>query len=352
MQAPTQDALSAPASTALAFPEFRERAPWWGGDLQTLRNTLVSVDAPLADGAAESLLLDLNDGTGDRLIAQLQQPAVPSERPCIVLVHGLGGDETSSYLKASAHFWLARGYRVLRLNLRGAGPSRPICRFQYHAGKSEDVHAALASLCSQRPELARAGLAIVGFSLGGNVTLKFASEGVGDLPVKAVASVSAPIDLALASRRLHAPRNRVYLWYLLRRLRREAVGEGAELSAAEREVALTARTILEFDDRFVAPRGGFSGVEDYYAKSSALPRLAAIRIPALAVHALDDPWIPAAMYSCLDTVAGAGPEPVAGIRALLPPGGGHVGFHARPCGLEGGGWHDRCIGAFFDRVFV
>ena len=169
MRASTQDVPSALASTALAFPEFRERAPWWGGDLQTLRNTLVPVDAPLTDGVAESLLLDLNDGSGDRLVAQLQQPVLASERPCIVLIHGLGGDEKSSYLKASAHFWLARGYRVLRLNLRGAGPSRAICRFQYHAGKSEDVYAALESLCSQRPEIARAGLAIVGFSLGGSI---------------------------------------------------------------------------------------------------------------------------------------------------------------------------------------
>jgi len=352
------DAEIAPAAKEIpdnqpVYPPFRATAPWWGGDLQTLKTTLVGGEVSLSKWPEETLHLPLADGSGDRLIGQLQLPAGGAgERPCIVLVHGLGGDEASSYLKASARFWLARNHPVLRLNMRGAGPSRSTCRFQYHAGKSEDLHEGLASLCSQRPDLARAGLAVVGFSLGGNVALKFASEGPGALPVKAVASVSAPIDLALASIRLHEPRNRVYLWYLLRRLRRQTLAPGGQLSPAEREIALGARSILEFDDLFVAPRGGFSGAQDYYAQSSAGPRFSAIRMPALAIHALDDPWIPATMYFEARAERQAAPDSVAGCHVLLPPSGGHVGFHSADASGEEACWHDRSIAIFFDRVFA
>lgn len=342
-------------TTALAYPPFRARAPWWGGDLQTLRNAFVGRQPALSRWPAQAVALDLNDGSGDQLLGQLQLPCAATElhRPCIVLVHGLGGDETSSYLQASAQFWLERNHPVLRLNMRGAGPSRATCRFQYHAGKSEDLHSGLASFCTQQPVLAGLGLAVVGFSLGGNVALKFASEGPGALPVLAVASVSAPIDLALASRRLHERRNHIYLLYLLRRLRRDTLGPGAQLTPAEREVARTARTIFEFDDRFVAPRAGFSDADDYYAKCSAGPRLGSIQIPTLAIHAVDDPWIPAEMY--VEASAAASADPLEGCQVLLPPSGGHVGFHcvdpAAPRGTSAC-WHDRSIAVFFERVFA
>jgi predicted alpha/beta-fold hydrolase len=346
------------AAPALSYPPFRARAPWWGGDLQTLRNSFVGPRLTLSRWPEQTVELDLNDGSGDRLLGQLQLPSAPDAVPrtCIVLVHGLGGDETSSYLQASAQFWLERNHPVLRLNQRGAGPSREICRFQYHAGKSEDLHAGLASFCDQQPSLAAQGLAVVGFSLGGNVALKFASEGPGALPVRAVASVSAPIDLALASRRLHERRNYLYLRYLLHRLRRDTLGPGAQLTPDEREVARTARTILEFDDRFIAPRGGFSGAQDYYAKCSAGPRLSAIELPTLAIHAMDDPWIPAEMY--FEASSSAPVEPRAGCQVLLPPSGGHVGFHsAEPAPTSAPGestacWHDRSIAIFFERVFA
>ena len=133
------------------FPRFRARPPWWGGDLQTLRNSLVGGRRggapPAPAGSAERLWLDLADGTGDALAGWLERPAAPRPgAPWLVLIHGLGGDETSAYIQTSAAHWLARGHGVLRLNLRGAGPSRERCRFQYHAGRTEDLAAALAAL--------------------------------------------------------------------------------------------------------------------------------------------------------------------------------------------------------------
>ncbi len=135
------------ARTEPEFPPFAPRAPWWGGDLQTLRNVLVTRHARLDGYPAERLRLAINDGSGDVLLAVLNRPLAPAAgRPLAVLVHGLTGTEDSFYLLNTAAHLLTLGFPVLRLNLRGAGPSRPLCRFQYHAGRSEDFAAALAAL--------------------------------------------------------------------------------------------------------------------------------------------------------------------------------------------------------------
>ena len=98
-------------------------------------------------------------------------------------------------------------------------------------------------------------------------------------------------------------------------------------------------TIWEFDEAFVAPRGGFADALDYYAQSSAIHRLDAIRVPTLVIHALDDPWIPVRSYRDRDWSEDSA------ARLLLAPGGGHVGFHGRGSPIP---WHDRCIQLFFD----
>jgi len=325
------------------YPSYRSRAPWWGGDLQTLRNSLrgsSAAEAALARVPQERLWLDLADGTGDQLAALLQRPESASGAlPLAVLVHGLGGDETGVYMQVSAAHLLALGHAVVRLDLRGAGPSRDRCRFHYHAGRSEDLRAALRALVADRPELVRHGIALIGYSLGGNMVLKFAGEGEDELPVRAVVSVSAPVDLAAASRRFLAPRNRFYHWHMLRRLKSEAIAPGAETTASEREAILGAKTLYEFDDRFVAPRAGFRGADEYYERSSARRFVPGIRVPTLALHALDDPWIPSDAYREIEW---QGP-----VRALLAGSGGHVGFHARGrvC------WHDGCIEVLFETLF-
>lgn len=103
---------------------FRERAPWWGGDLQTLRNHLLAGQQPLPSTTV-TRLFPISDGTGDRLMGRLEQPVHPAPgTPLIVLMHGLTGCEDSTYVRRSAAFHLLRGRRVLRLNLRGAGPGR------------------------------------------------------------------------------------------------------------------------------------------------------------------------------------------------------------------------------------
>ena len=311
---------------------FRPRPPWWGGDLQTIRNFVVMrilrIGLPALPG--ERLYLPMTDGSGDRLAASLT-PA-PGRRPLLVLIHRLTGCEESTYMLTSARHFHALGYPVLRLNLRGAGPSRATCRGHYHAGRGEDLRDALEAL-----DPAAAGLILVGYSLGGNMLLKFLTEHGGAFPIRAAATVSAPIDLAATARHIMRPRNLIYQRRLLAGMKRGALAGG--LRPAERDAVEAARTVYEFDDGFVAPHHGFGGAERYYAACSALGFLDAIPVPTLMIHAQDDPWVPAAAY--LDYDWRANPR----LTALIPRGGGHCGFHDR-----GGTWHDRAMAAFFDQV--
>src|SRR5690348_1565707 len=195
-----------PGLSAADFPPFLARAPWWGGDLQTLRNYLVRQLAPLP--AAERLHLPMRDGSGDRLVASLHRPvAAGTRRPLVVLIHGLTGSEQSHYMVKTAAHLLRLGFTVLRLNLRGAGASRPSCRFQYYAGRSEDFADALAALPGA---LTQGGVVAVGYSLGANMLLKYLGERGSEAPLQGAIAVSAPLDLAGTSRRLMWRRNGLY----------------------------------------------------------------------------------------------------------------------------------------------
>ncbi len=325
---------STPIISALDFPPFRPRAPWWGGDLQTLRNFLIRSSDRLSDFPQQRLILPLRDGSGDRLVATLSRPVPAGGRPLIVLIHGLSGNEDSFYMGKTAVHLLALGYPVLRLNLRGAGQSRPFCRLQYHAGRSEDFADALAALPA---ELTGAGVIGIGFSLGANMLLKFLGEHGEAASLRAAVAISAPLDLAATSRCLMRWRNAPYQRYLLSHMRVEALGEGAVVTADERQAILRARSIWEFDHSFSAPRNGFAGAEDYYHRNASGGFLDGIAVPTLVIHALDDPWIPSAPYLAYDWRGNRSLLP------LLPACGGHVGFLGRDRRVP---WHDLCIGQF------
>ncbi len=322
-----------------AFPTFRPRAPWFGADLQTLRNVLRGPVINPSGRNATEIVLPLDDGTGDALVGALDQPSSAlGGKELVVLIHGLSGSADSAYILASASAWLERGHPVLRLNLRGAGASRQYCRLQYHAGRTDDLRNALRAV---GPDALRNGLILVGYSLGGNMLLKFLAEYGRDLPILAAASVSAPIDLSAASQRFLALRNRPYHRHLLATMKLECFGGRSEISEPERSAVEAAQTIYDFDENFVAPRNGYRDAEHYYAENHARQFLDEIRVPTLVIHALDDPWIPATSYTSHEWHANPRVHP------LLAPGGGHVGFHGQGARLP---WHDRCIGIFVDHV--
>lgn len=306
-------------------PPFRERAPWFGADLQTVRNLLRGGPPDLPGG--ERLLLTMPDG--DRLAARLDLPAWPSARPLVILIHGLTGSERSLAVVATTRHLLRQGWPVLRLNLRGTLLSRPTSTGRYHAGKTEDLAAALRQLPAN---LRGDGIILLGHSLGGNLVLKFMGEGCHGLPVLTAVAVSVPLDLAASCTRMMSRRNLAYHAYLLREMKREALAQGAALTTRECSAIAGARSIYEFDDRFVAQRFGYRDAEDYYESNSAKNFLATITRPTLILHALDDPWIPS---ECL---AGVNWPRLPAIEIMLSPRGGHLGFHGRDSRVP---WHDR-----------
>ena len=336
--------ITAPRALAhMDFPTFVPRLPWRGSDLQTLRNYLLRQQVDLSAWPSERVYLDMADGSGDRLAALLQEPEVSRNRPLAILIHGLTGCEDSSYLQATARCLLIAGHPVVRLNLRGAGPSRAHCRGHYHAGRSEDLQAALTALGDQRPELQHNGVVMAGYSLGANTMIKFLATLNSDSPIRAAAAISTPLDLAASADRMAQTRNRIYHNYLLARMKEEAVAGAAEVSASERRAIESARRIYQFDDHFVAPRAGFANAADYYARCSAKDFLPQVECPTLVIHALDDPWIPAEAYVRFDWSCNPNLIP------LLPQAGGHVGFHG-----QGGRtpWHDVCLLHFLGTLDV
>jgi predicted alpha/beta-fold hydrolase len=323
---------------SLDLPSFRPRFPWWGGDLQTMANRLRGVSTSLVPHATERLKFPLPDGTGDTLLASLDRPATPKPGlPLVILIHGLTGSQDSLYIFTMARLLLDRGMRVLRLNLRGAGPSRAVCTQHYYAGRSQDFRALLAVLPE---ELTRDGMVAVGYSLGGAMLLKYLGEEGAASPLRAAASVCAPIDLAITCRHMMRLRNRIYHRYILDLMKREATGEGALVSAAERAAIMGSRTVWDYDDVFIAPRYGFASAEDYYERCRPTRFMAGIRVPTLVLGALDDPWIPGSLYKEYDWVANRSLTP------LLPEHGGHVGFHG-----TGGRqpWSDLVVARFFEQ---
>src|SRR5262245_65385472 len=180
----------------------------------------------------------------------LDRPVQPrAGRPLAILIHGLTGWEGSIYVLSMARGLLGSGYRVLRLNLRGAGPSRATCGGHYYAGRSQDFRALLSVLPA---ELTRYGIVAVGYSLGGAMLLKYLGEEGAAAPLAAAATVCAPIDLSATCRQMMRPRNGFYHRYILGEMKREATGVGAALAAAERLAILGSATIWQYDDAFIA----------------------------------------------------------------------------------------------------
>ena len=308
----------------LSLPKFRERLPWRGGDLQTARNALTRDHAEL--DAWPGTRICFAAANGDQLSGVLHKVAA-RETPLVVLIHGLTGCEDSAHVRASARRLLESGFDVFRFNLRSAGPSRADCRSMYHAGRSDDLRLALDGLVSAGH--GRAGIFAMGYSLGANLMLKYLGAAGKSTMISRAVAVSAPIDLAAASTRLEAKRNRGYHRWLLDRMKSDWQGGPLDIAPEQIDALQSAATIREFDNGVVAPLNGFADATDYYARNSARQFLTRITVPTLVLHADNDPWIPVDSYRALFGLP-------ATVRVEIARGGGQVGFHGRD-----GRWHDE-----------
>jgi len=316
------------------LPPFKPKFPWIGGDLQTLRNSFINNRPPLAP--CERILAPIDVGAISIAVNYPEEGAVYNR--ALVLVQGLGGGEDSSYMVSAARYFLSRGYSVYRMNYRGVGPSAETSEAPYSAGLTSDLRAVLRRVGKHAPD---STLYLMGFSLGGQLSLRMLGE--GDVPeneaggVAACITVSAPLDLATSQKKLERRRNHLYSRYVVNNMKNDF----AELDHPKVKVTPVEMTsVWDFDQHIIAPVFGFKNAADYYARASCFPLLSRIVTPTLAVHAADDPWIPVEDYR-----RASWPENAAG-GAVITPSGGHVGFHAsgskRP-------WHELAAVEFFDR---
>lgn len=306
--------------------EYPTPIGWRHPHLQSIRSRVLPRRWHLEDIAAvQHLQITMHDGSGDRLAAHLHRPLEPIRGlPLVVLVHGLGGSMESDYIRASARGLLRTGFSVVRVDLRGAGLSGEHSAGLYHAGRTEDLRDLLRQVRGEAP----AGIAVMGFSLGGNATLKLVGEPLDGLPVVAAVAVSAPLDLAAGVEHLHHMLFGMYERFVMSGLREDAdrPGPSAGFTATETAAVRRARTVVEFDEAITAPRNGWRDAAEYYAVNSSGQYLPRIAVPTLVIHAIDDPMIPAGPYRAIDWEA---IEAQGLVRRAITPHGGHVGFHER-----------------------
>jgi len=255
----------------------------------------------------------------------------------VVVCHGLEGSSRAAYVRGMLRAFRRRGWDGLALNFRGCSgePNRRLR--SYHSGATEDLATALDHVVRTRRYRR---LALVGFSLGGNLVLKYLGERGGDLPqgLGPSAAVSVPCDLAGSSARMAAPGNRLYMFRFLRTLCRKARDKARRFPGALPAGDFVGlRTFREFDDRYTAPAHGFRDAAHYWAACSSRRFLAGIRVPTLLVNAANDPFLSPGCFPTAE--AAASPH----VLLEIPASGGHVGFPTAT--LAGDYWHERRVAA-------
>ena len=216
----------------------------------------------------------------------------PRKHPTLVLLHGLEGSSESGYMKGCAEKASAAGFNVVRLNQRNCGGTERLTPTLYHSGRSGDFRAVLLELV-ERDRLP--AIFFAGYSMGGNLVLKMAGELGESAPeeLRGIVAVAPCLDLAACADALGEPRNFVYnrhfVWKLKARMRRKA-----RMFAGLYSLDGMGRigSVRDFDETITARFCGFEGADDYYARSSAMHVLAAIRRPTLILTAQDDPFVP------------------------------------------------------------
>ena len=269
---------------------------------------------------------------GDRLVLHDSIPDTWRPGGVIALVvHGLGGCHLSGPVQRLSAVLLSRGARAVRIDLRGSGRGTALARRIYNGGCSADVRAALEEIRSWD---GASRLVLVGFSLGGNIALKLAGE-AANAPVpglERVAAVAPPIDLERCAAMIAARRNRLYEMHFVRCLVRQ-VRHLERHATSEPVTRFPGRlTLRQFDDIYTAPRGGFTNALDYYRRSSAMRLVPEIRVPALILSSMDDPFIALEPFQQLGAPAN--------VSVRLVPRGGHLGFL---------GWEGRMIVRWAER---
>ena len=285
-------------------------------------------------GPPERRLFRVSDDT--QVAADCYWQPDRTARPTLLALHGLESSSDAHYMRGLAVEAGRRGWNAVLLNQRNCGGTEHLTPGLYHSGLTADPRAVIDEL-GRTDGITRIG--VVGYSLGGNVTMKLAGEAGADSAVRAVVAVSPTIDLERCVRAIERRANVAYQWNFVRNLRARMRRKAAFWPGAF-DLAPLGRiwTIRAFDELYTAPHHGFAGASDYYFKASAMRVIDRIKVPALVLSAADDPFVPSDQFR---------EEPVRGNRAVtvrLEPFGGHCGFIG--AGTPDDYWAERSAVAF------
>lgn len=262
----------------------------------------------------------------------------------VMITHGLEGNAHSVYLRGIAHTLLEAKWDILAINLRSCSGEPNLRYDSYHAGKTDDLNRVVSYVLEHYNYQK---ILMVGFSLGGNLTLKYIGERGAQLPepIKAAVAISVPCDLAASATHFNRFSNRVYRSYFLNMLKRKArekirqFPENIETLQAIKSI----KTFMDFDTFYTAPVHGFQTAEAYWEQSSCAAYLGGITRPTLLINALDDPFLPQACYPL------AVAENHKSFFLEVPKYGGHVGFIER-WRHQPHLWHERRTVEFFQHI--
>ncbi len=277
------------------YPPFHPR-PWLANPhLQTILGNFLPrpnhLPAPIAE------LVEVCPAHGSQISSQIlcechwQPPAQRAHSPSAIILHGLEGSSSSQYVIGNANKLWQAGCNVIRMNMRNCGGTESLSPTLYHSGLSSDVDHVLRYFIAAE---SLQSVALIGYSMGGNLVLKLAGNlGTSAPPqLRSVIGVSPAVDLAASADALHEPHNRIYehkfLRSLLKRFRRKAA---LFPHAFDPNRAIGIATLRQFDDRITALYAGFQSADDYYFRAAAARVLDQIAIPTLILHASDDPFI-------------------------------------------------------------
>ncbi|CAM1362598.1 conserved hypothetical protein [Tenacibaculum sediminilitoris] len=257
----------------------------------------------------------------------------------VLLIHGLEGSSESNYMITTSNHLNNRGFDTVCMNLRGCSGEDNLLLETYHSGKTDDVDFVIKHLNSNYNY---ENIVIIGFSLGGNLTLKYLGE-YSDIPssVKGGITVSVPVDLTSSQAELNKLKNKIYLSEFLRTMKLKLLQKAEKFPNFElnKELLFKASKFRHLEKQYTVPVFGFKSSEDYWQKASAKPFIPEIKVPTLLINALDDSFLSQECYPIKEA------KEMKNFHLITPNYGGHVGFMSSFSNTENR-WLEKQIAQF------
>lgn len=316
---------------------------WWlpNSHLQTIWPVLCrrTITLPL-----QRERIDLPDGD---FIDLDWLPSEDDHAPLVLMLHGLEGSIESHYAKSMLLQFMCKGWRGVFMHFRGCSGEHNRLPRSYHSGDTADVAFVVETLRKRDPKVK---IAAIGYSLGGNVLLKWLGETGKENQLKAAIAISVPFEIHKAATRIQKGFSRFYQWYFIKCLRErfskkfKMISQDTHCNEFDVELIYKINTMYDWDDKITAPLHGFSSANEYYKVASSRQYLRHIEVPTLILHSKDDPFMSEDIIPQCDELS-------PNVQLEVTETGGHVGFVTGKYPWRPQYWLEERVPAFFEEHF-